>query len=97
MYRAVFMSVEDGLKLAGITRTLPRLGGLNHLNRFTYQNTTSADRVTRPGRPGNPPSRVTLPIMKTSSSKMRDYMERRVTPPAWGPPLPCKQTLLTVI
>ena len=25
--------------------------------------------------------------------KMRDYMDKRVTPPAWGPPPPCKQSL----
>ena len=25
--------------------------------------------------------------------KMRDYMGRRVTPPTWGPPPPCKQAL----
>ena len=24
---------------------------------------------------------------------MRDYMDRRVTPPTWGPPPPCKQSL----
>ena len=25
--------------------------------------------------------------------KLRDYMDRRVTPPAWGPPPPRKQVL----
>ena len=25
--------------------------------------------------------------------KMRDYMERQVTSPTWGPPPPCKQAL----
>ena len=35
------------------------LGGLPHLESFTWQNATPADRVTLPGRPGNPPRRVT--------------------------------------
>ena len=43
--------------------TRPRLGGLPHLESFTWQNATPADRVTLPGRPGNPPRRVTPPIM----------------------------------
>ena len=42
----------------------PRLGGLSHLDTFTWQTVTPADRVTLPGRPGNPPyRRVTPPIM----------------------------------
>ena len=41
----------------------PRLGGLHHLDTFTWQIVTLADRVTLPGRPGNPPRRVTPPIM----------------------------------
>ena len=28
---------------------------------------------------------------KHDQIKMRDYMERRVTSPTWGPPPPCKQ------
>ena len=40
-----------------------RLGGLPHLETFTWQIVTPADRVTLPGRKGNPPWRVTLPIM----------------------------------
>ena len=47
--------------LANVTR--PRLGGLPHLEPFTWQNVTPARRVTLPGKPGNPPRRVTLPIM----------------------------------
>ena len=51
-----------------------------------------ADRATRLGG---------LPHLscKHDQIKMRDYMERRVTPPrrvtspAWGPPPPCKQAL----
>ena len=37
---------------------------------------------------------------KRDQIKMRDYMERRVTPPTrvtsptWGPPPPCKQALI---
>ena len=33
------------------------------------------------------------PSCKHDQIKMRDYMERRVTPPTWGPPRPCKQAL----
>ena len=43
--------------------TRPRLGGLPHLDTFTWQIVTPADRVTLPGRPGNPLRRVTPPIM----------------------------------
>ena len=28
---------------------------------------------------------------------LRDYMDRRVTPPTWGPPPPCKQALNRII
>ena len=41
----------------------PRLGGLSHLDTFTWQTVTPAGRVTLTGRPGNPPRRVTPPIM----------------------------------
>ena len=57
------------------------LGGLFHLNTFTCQNVTLADRVTIPDRTGNPPRRVTHLSCKHDQIKMRDYMERRVTPP----------------
>ena len=30
---------------------------------------------------------------KHNQIKMRDYIDRRVTPPTWGPPPPCKQAL----
>ena len=30
---------------------------------------------------------------KRDQMKMRDYMDRRVTSPTWGPPPPCKQAL----
>ena len=43
------------------------LGGLLHLDTFTWQTVTPADRVTLPRRPGNPPGRVTPPIMWTWS------------------------------
>ena len=41
----------------------PRLAGLPHLVTCTWQIVTPADRVNRPGRPGNPPRRVSPPIM----------------------------------
>ena len=30
---------------------------------------------------------------KRDQVKMRDYVDRRVTSPTWGPPPPCKQAL----
>ena len=53
---------------------------------------TPAERVTRSGRPD-------YLSCKRDPSKMRDYMNGRVTPPkqvtspTWGPPPPCKQAL----
>ena len=60
----------------------PRLGGLAYLETFTWQIVTPADRVTLPGRKGL----GGLPHLscKRDQAKMRDYMERRVTPPTWG-------------
>ena len=46
-----------------VSRIRPRLGGLRHLETFTWQNLTLAERVTQSGRPGYPPWRVTRPIM----------------------------------
>ena len=46
-----------------VSRIRPRAGGLPHLETFTWKNLTQAKRVTRSGRPGNPPRRVTPPIM----------------------------------
>ena len=46
-----------------VSRILSRLGGLPHLETFTWQNMILAERVTRSGRPGYPPWRVTPPIM----------------------------------
>ena len=62
------------------------------LESFTWKNATPADRATRLGG---------LPHLscKHDQIKIRDYMERRVTPPrrvtspTWGPPPPCKQAL----
>ena len=51
--------------LAHVTRTRPQLGRLPHLETFTCQNVTLVDRVTLPGRLGNPPRGVTPPIMQT--------------------------------
>ena len=49
--------------LSFLPRTRPQLCGLPHLDTSTWQIVTPADRVTLPGRPGNPPRRVTPPIM----------------------------------
>ena len=46
-----------------VSRIRPRPGGLPHLETFTWQNLTPAERVTRSGRPGYPPWWVTPPIM----------------------------------
>ena len=46
-----------------VPRIRPRLGRLLHLETFPWQNLTPAKRVTRSGRPGYPPWRVTPPIM----------------------------------
>ena len=75
-----------------VSRIQPRPGGLPHLEMFTWQNLTPAERVTRSG--GSP-----YLSSKRDQIKMRDYMDRRVTPPkrvtspTWGPPPPCKQAL----
>ena len=72
-----------------VSRIRPLLGGLPHLETFTRQNLIPAERVTRSGSPG----------CKRDQIKMRDYMDRRFTPPkrvtslTWGPPPPCKQAL----
>ena len=77
----------------------PRLGGLPHLDTFTWQIVAPADRVTLLGRPGNPPRRSPHLSCKRDQSKIRNYMDRWVTPPrrvtspTWGPPPPCKQAL----
>ena len=60
---------------------------------FTCQNLTPADGATR--LVGSPHLSC-----KCDQIKMRDHMDRRVTPPervtspSWGPPPPCKQALI---
>ena len=47
-----------------VSRILPRLGGLPHLETFTWRNLTPAESVTRSGRSGYPPwQAITPPIM----------------------------------
>ena len=55
---------------------------------------TPAERAIRSGRPGYPPWRAPRLSCKRDQIKMRDYMDRRVTSPTWGPPPPCKQALI---
>ena len=43
--------------------TRARVGVLPHLETFTWQIVTPAERFTLPGRPGNPPRWVTPPVM----------------------------------
>ena len=61
--------------------TRPRLSGLPHLETLTWQIVTPGDRVTLPGRPGNPPGRVTHLSCKRDQDNIINYMDRRVTPP----------------
>ena len=37
------------------------------------------------------------PSCRRDQIKMRDYMDRRVTSPAYGPPPPCKQALRKMV
>ena len=77
-----------------VLRIRPRPGGLPHLETFTWQNLTPAERVTRSGRPGYCLGGSPHLSCKRDQIKMRDYMDRRVTPPkrvtspTWGPPPP---------
>ena len=73
--------------------TRPRLGGLSHLDTFTWQIVTPADRVTLPGRPGTRLGGPPHLSCKRDQSKIRNYVDRRITSPTWGPPPPCKQAL----
>ena len=82
-----------------VSRIRSRLGGLPHLEKFTWKHFTPAKRVTRSGRLGGPPHLSCKP----DQIKMIDYMDRWVTPPkrvnspAWGPSPPCKQALWLVL
>lgn len=51
---------------ANVILTRPQLGGLSHLERFTWQITTPVERVTVPGRSGRPSSL----LRQTTSSTM---------------------------
>ena len=88
--------------LAVLSWTQHCLGGLTHLEMFTWQNVTVVDRVTLPGRPGNPPRRVTPPVCKHDQIKMRDYCIWRSRLPLLGglphlPGFPCKQALRSYV
>ena len=82
-----------------VSRIRPRVGGLPHLDTFTWQIWPRlgglpglAHRATRLGGSFHL-------SCKRNQIKMRGYMDRRVTPPkrvtslTWGPPPPCKQAL----
>ena len=66
-----------------VSRIGPRLGGLPHLETFTWQNLTPAEKVS-----GSPHRSC-----KRDQIIMRDYVDRRVTSPTWGPSPSCKQAL----
>ena len=77
----------------------PRVGGLPHLETFTWQKATPAGRVPYPADRATRLGGLPHLSCKHDREKMRVYMERRVTPPrrvtspARGPPPPCKQAL----
>ena len=75
-----FQNIHVSL-LSFLPWTRPRLSGLPHLETLTWQIVTPGDRVTLPGRPGNPPGRVTHLSCKRDQDNIRNYMDRRVTPP----------------
>ena len=70
-------------------RETPRL---RHLGLFTWRWGPQVGEVTC--------GKVPHLTCKRDHIKMRDFMDRRVTPskratsPTWGPPLPCKQALI---
>ena len=82
-----------------VTWIRPRLGGLSHLETFTWQILTPAEegypfwQAGQPASSGHPTYR--------NKNEMKDYMDGRVTPPkwitspTWGSPLPCKQARLS--
>ena len=82
-----------------VSQIRPWLGGLPHLETFTWQNLTPPERVTRlvdrATRLGGSPHLS----CKRDQIKMREYIDwrvtrpKRVTSPTWGPPPPCKQAL----
>ena len=76
--------------------TRPRVGGLPHLALTRLHGKLSprltglpylADRATRLGRSPHL-------SCKRDQDKIRNYIDRRVISPTWGPPLPCKQALI---
>ena len=85
-----FQNIHVSL-LSFLPRTRPRLGGLPHLDTFKLSPRLTglpylADRETRLG--GSPHLSC-----KLDQDEIRNYMDRRVTSPTWGPPPPCKRAL----
>ena len=76
-----------------VTWIRPRLGGLPHLETFTWQILTPAEEgypVWQAGQPassGHPTYRVNVIKMK--------WKIMWITSPTWGSPLPCKQARLS--
>ena len=62
MYRVLRRTYFDFELFSINATTRPRLSGSPYLETFAWQIVTPVDRVTLPGRPGNPPRRVTPPI-----------------------------------
>ena len=79
------------LRQFDVFRIRLRLGGLPHLETFTLSRLKGlpglVDQATHLGRSPHL-------SCKRDQSKMRDYMDKRVTPPTWGPPPSCKQALI---
>ena len=69
--------------------TWPWIGGLPHLETYTWQNLTPTERV-----PSLPDRVIHLDrSCERDQIKMREYMDRRVTSTTWSPPPPCKEAL----
>ena len=79
------------LRQFDVFRIRLRLGGLPHLETFTLSRLKGlpglVDQATHLGRSPHL-------SCKRDQSEMRDYMDKRVTPPTWGAPPSCKQALI---
>ena len=77
------------LRVFDVSWIRPQLGGLPHLETFTWQNLTRSGRVTWSGRPGQPPCQVTPITYHVNVIKLKW--------PTWGLPPPCKQALIILL
>ena len=80
------------LRQFDVFRIRPQLGGLPHLETFTLPRLKGlpglVDQATHLGKSPH------LSCKRDQSKKWEIYMDKRVTPPTWGPPPSCKQALI---